>query len=112
MSDDLREREPVPDERDFPAREGIRTDNAGGTGAGLAGPAPAGGDPEKIASTPAGAKDAPSGIGATAGGGYGVASERPSSGNSGEGETPAGEDPQTDWLRSAEGSPPPDPIDR
>ena len=111
MSDDMREREPAADQGDFPAREGIRTGNAG-EGAGVAGPAPAGGNPERLADSPAARDEPPGGIGATAGGGYGVASERPSSGNSGEGETQAGDDPQTDWLRSAEGAPPPDPIDR
>lgn len=102
MSDDLRERQPNRDQGDFPAEEGVRSDHAG-TGAGVVGPAPAGGDPERVAQGPAGDPEPPSGAGATAGGGYGVASDRQSSGNSGEGVTPAGDDPQTDWLRSAPG---------
>lgn len=104
MSDDLREREPQRDQADDPPEDGTRSDHAG-TGTGVAGPAPAGGDPERIAEGPAGDPEPASGAGATAGGGYGVASERPSSGNSGEGETSAGDDPQSDWLRSAEGGP-------
>lgn len=104
MSDDLREREPQREQADFPAAAGLRSDNAG-TGAGVAGPAPAGDDPERLAEGPAGDPQPATGAGATAGGGYGVASERPSSGNSGEGETPAGDDPQSDWLRSADGGP-------
>ena len=102
MSDDLREREPLRDQRDFPPEEGTRSDHAG-TGAGVAGPAPAGGDPERVAEGPAGDPEPASGAGATAGGGYGVASERPSSGNSGDGGQVAGDDPSTDWLRKAPG---------
>jgi len=90
---------PAQDQDELPPTEGIRQAQAG-TGAGVVGPAPAGGDPEALAESPAGNPEPPSGAGATAGGGYGVASERPSSGNSGEGETPAGEDAQTQWLRS------------
>jgi hypothetical protein len=103
MSDDLREREPRHDPEAFPPGDGIRKDDAG-TGIGVTGPAPAGGDPDKIDPGPAGDPEPPAGIGATAGGGYGVASERPSSGNSGDGQTTAGDDPQTDWLREADGA--------
>lgn len=92
---------PAHEQDELPPTEGIRQDQAG-TGHGTTGPAPAGGDPERIAESPTADPEPPSGAGATAGGGYGVASERPSSGNSGEGETPAGEDPQTQWLRSTE----------
>jgi hypothetical protein len=102
MSDDLREREPLRDQMDFPPEEGTRSDQAG-TGAGVTGPAPAGGDPERISQGPAGDEEPAQGMGATAGGGYGVAAERPSSGNSGDGQSTAGEDPQTEWLRHAEG---------
>ncbi len=92
---------PADAEDELPAKDGLRSDHAG-TGDGVVGPAPAGGDPERIAQGPAGDPEPPSGAGATAGGGYGVSSERPSSGNSGEGETPAGEDAQTQWLRSTQ----------
>jgi hypothetical protein len=87
-------------ERDeLPQPDGIRKDHAG-TGAGVTGPAPGGSDPERVATTPAANDGPPGGAGSTAGGGYGVANEHPSSGGSGEGETSAGEDPQTQWLRS------------
>jgi hypothetical protein len=98
MSDDLRERQPQRDQADFPPENGIRSDHAG-TGAGVAGPAPAAGDPERLADGPAGDPDPATGAGATAGGGYGVAAVRPSSGNSGDGEQVAGDDPATEWLR-------------
>jgi hypothetical protein len=102
MSDDLRAREPRQDQMDFPPGEGTRSDHAG-TGAGVVGPAPAGGDPERIAEGPAGDTEPATGAGATAGGGFGVASERPSSGNSGDGERTTDDDPQTEWLRNAAG---------
>jgi hypothetical protein len=107
MSDDLREREPSPEGTDVRPGDGIRTDNAG-TGAGLAGPAPAGGDPdnaERVAEGPAGNVEPPGGMGTSAGGGHGTGSDRQSSGGSGEGEAVAGDEPQTDWLRGAEGQP-------
>jgi hypothetical protein len=100
-AEDKDENRPAEDKDELPPPEGVRSDHAG-TGAGVVGPAPAGGEPEAIPDSPAGDPEPPSGAGATAGGGYGVASERPSSGNSGEGETPAGEDAQTQWLRSTE----------
>ena len=103
MSDDLREREPRREEGEVPEKDGIRRDGAG-TGTGVTGPAPAGGDPEAIARGPAGAPDAPGGIGKTAGGGYGSGSDG-GSGGTGEGEDAAGQDPQTDWLRNADGAP-------
>lgn len=102
MSDDLREREPQNDQVDFPPDEGTRSDHAG-TGSGVTGPAPAGGDPEKIAEGPAGNEEPATGMGATAGGGYGVAAERPSSGNSGDGGSSTEDHPQTEWLRNADG---------
>jgi hypothetical protein len=98
MNDDVR---PAHEQDELPPTDGVRQDQAG-TGHGTTGPAPAGGDPEQLAESPAGAPRPPGGAGATAGGGYGVASERPSSGNSGDGETEAGEDPQTQWLRSTQ----------
>ena len=111
MSDDLREREPVRDQMDFPPEDGIRSDHAG-TGTGVVGPAPAGGDPERIADGPAGSERPATGAGATAGGGYGVAAERrPSSGRSGDGERTTEDDPQTDWLRGEAGGAPDAPAD-
>jgi hypothetical protein len=92
---------PAQEQDELPPTDGIRQDQAG-TGHGTTGPAPAGGDPEQLAHSPAGDPEPPSGAGATAGGGDGVSSERPSSGNSGEGVTPAGEDAQTQWPRSTE----------
>jgi hypothetical protein len=110
MSDDLREREPDRTRGDDPTVDGTRSDQAG-TGAGVAGPAPAGGeprttdrdDPERLAASPAGDPEAPAGAGAPAGGGYGTASDRPSSGGSGDGEQGAGDDASTRWLRDAPG---------
>lgn len=101
MRDQHDDDRPAEAEDELPAEDGLRSDHAG-TGDGVVGPAPAGGDPEHVAEGPAGDEDPASGAGATAGGGYGVAAERPSSGNSGEGQTPAGEDAQTQWLRSTE----------
>ncbi len=106
MSDDLRERKTPREQGDFPPQEGLRSDHAG-TGAGISGPAPAGGDPEALASTPAGDREAPDGVVAPAGGGYGSATADRTSGGSGDGETSAGEDPQTDWLRAEDSSDPP-----
>ena len=108
MSDDLREREPLRDQADLPGEDGLRSDHAG-TGTGVTGPAPAGSDPERIAEGPAGQPERPSGAGQTAGGGYGSESELGSSGATGDGGAPPGEDAQTDWLRTAEGTPPEDP---
>ncbi len=105
MSDDLREREPLRDQGDFPGEKGTRSDHAG-TGSGVIGPAPAGGDPEKAAEGPAGDSEPPTGMGKTAGGGYGSGSDRQSSGGTGEAQAPAGEDAQTDWLREADGGAP------
>ena len=102
MSDDLREREPERELSDVRPGDGIPSDRAG-TGAGVTGPAPAGGDPEALASGPAGDPEPPGGLGTTAGGGYGSDSTRQSSGGTGEGQEAAGDDAQTDWLRDAEG---------
>jgi hypothetical protein len=98
------------DERTTPAPEetqseaGLRSDQAG-TGAGVVGPAPSGGDPdrheERLADSPAASDEPPAGMGTAAGGGHGTGSDRQSSGGSGDGETVAGEDPGTDWLRRA-----------
>jgi hypothetical protein len=112
MSDDLREREPLRDRSDFPEEEGTRSDHAG-TGTGIVGPAPSGGDPERhaerVAEGPAGNEEPPGGMGTAAGGGHGTGSDK-SSGGSGEGETVAGEDPETDWLREAGGGQTPSPT--
>ena len=115
MSDDLREREPRRQDGDDPTIEGTRSDGAG-TGSGVTGPAPAGGepdqvihddrerdDPERVASSPAGDSEAPGGALSPAGGGYGSASDRPSSGGSGDGTQNAGVEDSTRWLRDAPG---------
>ncbi len=99
MSDDLREREPRRDQADFPPEDGIRSDHAG-TGTGVVGPAPGGGDPERLAEGPAGDPEPRSPVAGTAGGGYGSPSDRPGAGSSGEAERSTDDDPQTDWLRS------------
>jgi hypothetical protein len=101
MSDDLREREPQRDQADLPAEEGTRSDHAG-TGTGVHGPAPAGGDPERIAGGPAADREPRSEAGRTASGGYGTPSGEPGAGTSGESTQPTGGDDQTDWLRSEE----------
>ncbi len=105
MSDDVRERDPQRDQGDVPLEDGIRSDPAG-AGAGVVGPAPGGGDPENVAQSPAGDPEPPSGAGKTAGGGYGSGSDRQSSGGTGEAQAPAGDDAQTDWLRSTGDAPP------
>jgi hypothetical protein len=98
MSDDLREREPARDLADDPAREGLRSDHAG-TSATLAAPTPP--QPEAAGQQPLPdqPEEPPTGQATSAGGGYGSGSDRGSSGGSGDGQSPAGEDPQTDWLR-------------
>ena len=122
MTDDQREREPLRDRADHPPEAGTRSDQAG-TGTGVIGPAPGGGDPDgardavrdttrterdtteerpvEIATGPAGDAEAPTGMGDTAGGGYGSGLARGSSGGSGDGAAAAGDDAETDWLRSA-----------
>ena len=105
MTDDLQHRAPGQGDDELPAEDGLRGDQAG-SGTGVNGPAPAGGDPDRIERSPADDPEPPDGMGAPAGGGYGSASDRPSSGGTGEGETSAGDDPQTDWLRSAPDDPP------
>jgi hypothetical protein len=98
MSDDLREREPARDMADDPAQEGLRSDHAG-TSAGLAAPAPPQPGAEGERPLPDRPTDPPTGQATSAGGGYGSGSDRASSGGSGDAQAPAGEDPQTDWLR-------------
>jgi hypothetical protein len=122
MSDDLREREPARNNAEDPPPEGLRNDHAG-TSASLQSPAPppaseGDGPASRPGHTPEGddlddmpmadrpdefPEQEPPGEPTTqlnsAGGGYGSGSARASSGGSGEGQTPAGEDPQTDWLR-------------
>ena len=71
MSDDIREREPARDRADDPAQEGLRSDHAG-TSSGL--PAPAPPQPDVPAERPL--------------------TDRASSGGSGDGQAPAGEDPR------------------
>ena len=88
MSDDLREREPRRQEGDDPTIEGTRSDQAG-TGTGTSGPAPAGGQGGAV----------------PAGGGDGSTGDRGGPGDS-EGRQPAGQDPQTEWLREAPGGGP------
>lgn len=98
MSDDLREREPARDAADDPAQEGTRSDHAGSS-ATLASPTPPQPNDEAGA-LPDRPEEPPTGQATSAGGGYGSGSDRASSGGGGEGQTPAGEDPQTDWLRN------------
>lgn len=105
MSDDLREREPERDRADFPPADGIRRDGAG-TGTGIVGPAPAGGDPERVVEGPAGDPEPASEIAETASGADGSGASRASSGGSAEGTRPAGSDDQTAWLRSEGDGPP------
>ena len=123
MSDDLREREPQRVTADDPPPKGIRTDHAG-TSASLASPTPpqpgpSGANESRPGHTPEGddLHDIPNADRpdefpqrerpgqtttdlASAAGGYGTGSARTSSGGSGEGEAPAGDDAQTDWLRN------------
>jgi hypothetical protein len=103
MSDDTREREPLRDRADNPAEAGTRSDHAG-TGASSAGVAPGGSQPGGEMAVRAQDRETqpPGGQATSAGGGYGVGSER-GSGGSGEGTRPAGDDPETDWLRDAPG---------
>jgi hypothetical protein len=98
MSDDLRQREPARDRADDPAQEGLRSDHAG-TSATLAAPAPPKPDQADNEPLPDRPEEPPTGQATSAGGGYGTGSDRASSGGSGEGEAPAGEDPETRWLR-------------
>lgn len=93
MTDDQRPRDAHADDEALPAGEGLRSDQAGTSAPGsVTGPAPGGGarDRETLP---------PTGQGTASGGGYGVGSDRASSGGSGEGQQPAGEDEQTQWLR-------------
>ena len=99
MSDDLREREPRRDQGDFPPEDGLRSDHAG-TGGGVTGPAPAGGDPERIAEGPASDREPKGEAARPAGGGYGTPSGEAGAGSAGEATQPSGTDDQTDWLRS------------
>ena len=103
MSDDTREREPLRDRADNPAVAGTRRDHAG-TGATPAGAAPGGSAQERDMALRAQDRETqpPSGQATSAGGGYGVGSDR-GSGGSGEGTRPAGDDAETDWLRDAPG---------
>lgn len=71
-------------------------------------PDPAPSEAEELArrADPIAPSTGPGGPADSASGGYGSASADRSSGGSAEGaavETPAGEDPQTDWLRTAPG---------
>ena len=104
-----------------PAQPGTRSDGAGAS-VSSAGAAPSGGDarvnadrsetaaPDETRSDPSvrGATRSepkvPAGNATGAGGGYGTGSEQ-SSGGTGEGETDANDDPQTEWLRDAPGGP-------
>lgn len=101
MSDDLRQRAPARDLDDDPAQEVLRSDHAG-TSATL--PAPAPPSHANEADLPDRPEESPTGKATSAGGGYGSGSDRASSGGSGEGQVPAGEDPQTGWLRKEDGA--------
>jgi hypothetical protein len=99
MSDDLRQREPARDRGDNPTEDGTRSDHAGTSAPGTTvGPAPPGRKPTEPL-LPDRPDEPPTGQATGAGGGYGSGSDRGSSGGTGDAETPAGEDPQTDWLR-------------
>ena len=95
--------DPPGEETDIePAKEGTRSDGAGG-GTSAVGAAPNAGqaDPgarEGTRSDP----HVPGGDATGASGGYGTGSGGGSTG-SGDGETQAGDDAQTDWLREAPG---------
>ena len=84
-----------------------------GTGAPSAGVAPGGSQPGGEMALRAQDRETqpPGGQATSAGGGYGVGSER-GSGGSGEGTRPAGDEPETDWLRDAPGGPPGGSSDR
>ena len=112
MSDDTREREPLRDRADNPTEAGTRSDHAG-TGATSAGVAPGGSQPAGEMALRAQDRETkpPGGQGTSAGGGYGVGSER-GSGGTGEATRAAGDDPETDWLRDAPGGPPSGSSDR
>jgi hypothetical protein len=93
------------DETELRSGDGIRTDNAG-SGVGVSGPAPGGDDPdraERLADSPAGNVEPLGGLGTSAGGGHGTGSDKQSSGGTGEGDTNAGDDAETEWLREAPG---------
>ena len=60
---------------------------------------PAETEEERLAQGPAGNVEPVGGMGTGAGGGHGSGSDKQSSGGSDEGETVAGDDPETDWLR-------------
>jgi hypothetical protein len=103
MSDDLRQREPARDAGDDPAQEGLRSDHAGSS-ASMAAPTPPqprtqpGAD--AAPTLPDRPEEPPTGQATSAGGGYGSGSDRASSGGSGDGQAPAGDDAQTNWLRT------------
>lgn len=101
-SDDTREREPLRDQADFPAEEGVRGDLAG-TSASVAGVAPGGDVVQETAErTEEVDPHAPGEQATGSSGGYGVGSAQ-GSGGTGEGIHQAGEDPETEWLRDAPG---------
>jgi hypothetical protein len=54
---------------------------------------------ERLAQGPAGNIEPPGGMGSSAGGGHGTGSDTQSSGGTGEGVAPAGDDAETEWLR-------------
>ncbi|HYH93969.1 MAG TPA: hypothetical protein VD763_12470 [Candidatus Saccharimonadales bacterium] len=89
------------DESDVaPAGPGTRSDQAGSSGS-VVGPAPQGGDAD-AASTPGPADESSLPVGRV---GKDAAGERAPGTTDGEAAFPAGDDPQTDWLRGApEGS--------
>jgi hypothetical protein len=100
MSDELRRREPARDMSDHPAQAGPRSDHAV-TNASPPASSPDDADDEPLPDRP---EQPPTGQATSAGGGYGSGSDRASSGGSGEAGVPAGQDPQTDWLRGEDGA--------
>jgi len=105
MSDRERDVGQTGDEIDTLPRAGLRSDQAGSS-ASLAGPAPGGDADAGETGTTETRSDphVPAGDATGAAGGYGTGSEH-SSGGTGEGALPAGDDPETDWLREAPGKP-------
>jgi hypothetical protein len=93
------------DETDIePAGPGIRSDNAG-TSRSPTGPAPQAGAADPSARGTQSEPTVPGGDATGASGGYGTGSAKRSSSGTGEGQTDAVDDPQTEWLRDAPGGP-------
>ena len=71
---------------------------------------PAQSEEERIAQGPAANVEPPGGMATSAGGGHGTGSDKQSSGGTGDGEHPAGDDPETEWLRRVNEGETPAPI--